>query len=738
MATTEVRKTVCTFCTGNCGVLVHVEGGRIVKVEPNREHPLSKGFMCERGRLALKWLYHPDQLMYPLKRSGERGEGKWERITWEQANAEIGDKLNQLKAEHGAETLGIFEGTARGNDYWPRGRFLSLFGNPHNIFAAGTICGANDMAINAAVLGDISGFAGSINKSNCVVYWGTDPSNAWHRAWAAALNQKHKRGLKVIAVDPRRTRSTDIADIWLRPRPGTDTALALAWLNVIINEELYDKDFVANWTVGFGKLKQRVQEYPPQRVAEITGVPAEDIAAAARMYATNRPGYIPYAVAVDQLGLNGTRTEQCRIILRAITGNLGVFGGELITRPGGNINGGRFVTDAELIMIDRLSPQDMQKQLGWDVCRLLSLKGWSLTSQNIERVLGCPAPVGVQTNAHTPMLWRSILSGKPYPVTALIAWGSNPLSWAGNIKLVYEALKSPNLKLNVVQEMWMTPSAQLADYVLPAASWMERPMCSNMMDFGSLIVGGERPIPPLGERRDVYQLFRGLALAVGQGEENWPWETSEEVCEHRLKPTGISFREFTDRMVLFPDGFELQPWLKTGFPTPSGKVELYSSILEKLDYDPLPFYEEPPESPVRTPEVAREYPLILNTGGVYMPMFKSEFMQPELGRRKHPDPLMDIHPDTARELGINDGDWAYIETRRGRIKQKARYNDGILPNVVNCEANWWYPEMPPYEPCLSGVWESNANVLTLDDPEWCDEFSGGWCDRALLCRVYPL
>ncbi len=734
----EIKKTVCTFCTGNCGVLAHVEDGRVLKVEPNPEHPLSRGFMCQRGRMAVDWLYHPDQLMHPLKRNGGRGEGKWQRISWEQALAEIGQKLNELKDRHGPETLGVFEGTARGNDYWPRGRFLSLFGNPHNIFAAGTICGANDMAINAAVLGDISGFAGSINKSSCVVYWGSDPSNAWPRAWVAALNSKRKRDLKVIAIDPRRTKTTDLADICLRPRPGTDTALALAWLNVIINEELYDKDFVANWTVGFDRLKQRVQEYPPQCVADITGVPAEDIAAAARMYATSRPAYMPYAVAVDQLGLNGTRTEQCRIIMRAITGNLGVFGGELITRPGGNINGGRFVTESELILIDRLSPQEMRKQMGWDVCRLLSLKGWSLTSKNIERVLGVPAPVGVQINAHTPMLWRSILTGEPYPVKALIAWGSNPLSWAGNTRLVYEALKSPNLELHVVQELWMTPSAQLADYVLPGASWLERPMCSNMMDFGSLIVGGERPIQPLGERRDVFELFRGLALAVGQDEAYWPWVTSEDVAEHRLKPTGISFREFVDRMVLFPDGFELQPWLKTGFPTPSGKVELYSSILEQLGYDPLPHYEEPPESPVRTPDVAREYPLILNTGGVYMPMFKSEFMQPELGRRKHPDPIVDIHPDTASKLGVVDSSWVYIETRRGRIKQRARYNDGILPNVVNCEANWWFPEMPPYEPCLSGVWESNANVLTLDDPEWCDEFSGGWCDRALLCRVYPV
>lgn len=733
----EIKKTVCTFCSGNCGMLVHVENGKIVKIEPNRSHPLTRGFACERNRLALKWLYHPEQLMYPLKRMGERGEGNWQRITWDQALAEIGDKLNDLKAKYGPETLGIFEGTARGNDYWPRGRFLSLFGNPHNIFAAGTICSANVMAINAAVMGDVSGFAGNINKSNCVVYWGTDPSQAWHRAWTAILNQKKKRDVKVIAVDPRRTKTTDIADIWLQLRPGTDTALALAWLNVIINEELYDKDFVNQWTVGFDKLKERVQEYPPQRVAEITGVPAEKIVAAARMYATTKPAFIPYSVAIDQIGLNGTRTEQCRIIMKAITGDLGVWGGDLITRPGQKINGGKFVTESELIMIDRLSPDERRKQMGADVCRLLSLTGWSLTSVHIERVYGVPAPVGVQTNAHTPMLWRAILSGEPYPIKALIAWGSNPLSWAGNIKLVYEAMKSPNLELNVVQELWMTPSAQLADYVLPGASWMERAMCSNMMDFGSLVVGGERPIPPLGERRDIYEFFRGLALAVGQGEDYWPWKTLEEASEYRLKPTGISFKEFVERMILFPDEFDMQPWLKTGFPTPSGKVELYSSILEKLDYDPLPYYAEPPESPVSTPEVAKEYPLILNTGGTFMPMFKSEFMQRELGRVKHPYPLMDIHPDTAQRLEIADGDWAYIETRRGRIKQKARYNDGILPNVVNCEANWWFPEMSANEPVLSGVWESNANVLTLDEPEACDELSGGWCNRALLCKVYP-
>jgi anaerobic selenocysteine-containing dehydrogenase len=239
----------------------------------------------------------------------------------------------------------------------------------------------------------------------------------------------------------------------------------------------------------------------------------------------------------------------------------------------------------------------------------------------------------------------------------------------------------------------------------------------------------------MGERLDIYEFFRGLALAVGQ-EEHWPWRTTEEVSNYRLKPIGLTFRELVERCAVFPDAFDMQPWKKTGFPTPSGKIELNSSILEKLDYDPLPFYEEPPESPLRLPEVAREYPLILNTGGNYMPMFHSEFMHRGMGgREKHPDPLMDIHPETAARLGIADGDWAWIETRRGRIRQKARYNAGMLPNVVNCQASWWFPEMPAYAPDFSGVFESNANVLTLDDPEWCDEFSGGWCDRALLCRV---
>ncbi len=515
MGEQTVKKTYCQFCSNVCGVLVTVEDGKVVSIKGNPENPLSRGFVCERVRLAPQWLYHPGQLMHPLKRTGRRGEGKWERITWDQAFSEIGQKLLQLKDKYGAETLGFFEGTYRGNDYWPRGRFASLFGNPHNIFAPGIICGINDMAINMAVMGDVTTYAIEMSNSRCVVYWGSDPSESNMRGWAGLLRKKKKGDLKVIVVDPRQTKTSDAADIWLRLRPGTDTALALAWLNVIINEGLYNKEFVAEWTVGFDQLKARVQEYPPERVAEITGVPAEKIVEAARTYATHGPACMPYGVAIDQLGLNGTRAEQCKIALRAITGNLGTLGGHLITRPGEPTNGGKFITEAELSLMHLLPMEQRRKQMGFDVCRLVTLNGWSLMEPHLQRVYGVPAPVTVQIQAHTTMLWRSILTGKPYPVKALIAWGSNPLAWAGNTKLVFEALKSDNLELHVVQELFMTPSAQLADYVLPAASWLERDLCTNMMDFGSLLRAGEKAIPPMGTRLDIYEFFRGLALAVG-------------------------------------------------------------------------------------------------------------------------------------------------------------------------------------------------------------------------------
>jgi anaerobic selenocysteine-containing dehydrogenase len=310
--------------------------------------------------------------------------------------------------------------------------------------------------------------------------------------------------------------------------------------------------------------------------------------------------------------------------------------------------------------------------------------------------------------------------------------------WAANTKETYQAFKSPNLELHVVNEFFMTTAAELADYVLPAASWLERPLCTTHEDFSDSVLGGERSIPPVAERKDEYTFWRELGLKLGQAE-YWPWPTYEDAIKYQLSPLGMSYEQFIQSGFIVSDQKNFKKYEQVGFPTSTGKVELYSTVLEKLGYDPLPYYEEPAESPLSAPEIAQEYPLILCTGGHFMPFFHSEYRQLGIGlREKHPDPLADVHPETAQKLGISEGDWVWIETRRGKIKQRAHLNEGILKDVVNAQASWWYPEMPAAEPSFHGLWESNANVLSANDEGSLDPITGGWYTRALLCRIYKV
>ncbi len=737
---TEIKKCNCSMCEKLCGMFVHVNGNKIEKIEPNKEHPLSQGYRCMRNRNAISWLNLSQQLMYPLKRVGERGEGKWQRISWDDAMGEVGQKLMKIRERYGAEALCEIDGTERGFEYWPRGRFMHLFGSPNWVNCV-NICSGNQIALHKMITGDPLVFGSDFDNSNCTVLWGTNPPLSWQTWWIRMSKSKRERGMKLIAIDPRQTEATEKADLWLPLRPGTDGALAMGWLNIIINEGLYDKKFVEEWTIGFDKLKERVQEYPVEKVAQITGLKSEDIIKGARMYAEARPACcICYGVATDMIGRNATVVEHARVALRVITGSIDVLGGTLITRPGEKINGGAYITETQMCLVDKLSSEQRKKALGYDTSRITSFRSYELTEEPIAKMYGVPPMFIMPVVGHTSFLWPAILEGKPYPVRALICNATNTLAWAGPTKKIYDAFKSPNLELHIEYDFFMTPSGMLADYVFPGASWMERVLCSNYLDWGSMLLGGDQAIAPLGERRDAYDFWRALGRSVGQ-DEYWPWENAVEVNEYRMKPMGINFKQLVEMMVVLPSSivpvFKQKKYEETGFPTRSGKVELYSSILEELGYDPLPYYEEPAESPVSTPEVAKEYPLILSTGGRRMPFYHSEWMHWGAGgREKQPDAVMEINTETAHKLGINDGDWAYIETRRGRIKQKAKLNPGILPNYVLAQASWWYPEKPAEEPSLGGVWDSNANVLILDDIDACDRLAGGFQARALLCKVY--
>jgi anaerobic selenocysteine-containing dehydrogenase len=560
---------------------------------------------------------------------------------------------------------------------------------------------------------------------------GTNPAQSGRRFWLRILDAQ-KAGMKLIVVDPRRTEPAERADIWLQIRPGTDVALMMGMINVIIDEGLYDREFVEKWCHGFDKLAERAKDYPLERVSEITWLPADKIREAARMYATSKP-----AVSHDMMGIeqipNSGQAMHARFILPAITGNLDIRGGDLLSGPFPKV-----ISDYEMELNDKLPPEQKAKMLGQDQARLFSWQCFDMIQENLNSVWGMMFARNAHCHAFAPTAYRAILTGQPYPVRAAISSANNPMVNHANIKLVHKALKS--LDLYVVVDLWRTPSAEIADYVLPAASWLERPHLHTMENIMPLVDVGEAALPHVvaGEydRRRDYDIWRGLGIRLGQ-EEYWPWQSLEEVIDYRLTPLGHTI----DSFIKEKGGTDIvrteeRKYERTGFATNTGKVELYCTIFEKLGLDPLPQYEEPFQSPVSDPQLAEEYPLILITGGRHLPYYHSEYRQIETMRKQHPDPIMQINPETAAELGISDADWVWIETPTGRVRQKCQCFDGIDRRVIHAQHGWWFPELPGEEPWLHGVWESNINVVTDDAPEHCNKITGGWPLRAILCKVY--
>ncbi len=734
----DKKRAICEMCHARCRVAVHVEDGRIVKLEEDRTYPLADEIFpptraCLRLQGAKEWVDHPGRLNYPLKRAAGRGEGKWQKIPWDQAFDEIGEKLRRIKQEFGPEAIASTMGTARTTTF-AHGRFHHLLGSP-NYAGQSQICQAPMTVVCTAMFGwpQRQRMVLTIDKGSatrCIMLVGIDPSQSVLRLWKG-MQAAANLGIKIIVIDPRKTQSAGLADCWLQLRPGTDTALLMSMVNVIIEEGLYDKEFVARWCHGFDELKERAREYPPETVAEVTWLTADKIREAARMYATNRPAISLHGMGTEHLS-NAIEAIQARYILAAITGNIDIPGGHYMPGPA------RCVSEPELELEDLLSPEQKKKQLGADRFRLLAWPGHDLILQSVKKTWGKPYSLArTVAIAHAPTTMRAILNGTPYPVRALLTIANNPLVTYPNTRLVHKALKS--LDLSVVFDYWLTPSAELADYVLPVASWMERPFFYSIYGTDCNMVGGEQALPATVpgkyDRKTDYEIFRGLGLKLGQGD-FWPWENLEQVFDHQLGPLGLTFREFMER-----GGYDFPPprfkkYEKIGFATPTGKVELSSTVFARLGYDPLPRYEESHENPLSRPELAKEYPLMLITGGRFLPYYHSEHRNIEYVRRRRPHPLVQINPKTAAGLGIEDGDRVWIETPRGRIRMKCRLFDGIDPRVVHCEHGWWFPELPGEEPWLHGVFESNVNVLTDDDPDVCNKLSGGWPLKTALCKVY--
>ena len=724
----EFKPTVCFWCKAECGLIAHVKNGELLKLEEDPEwpikcHPPTKG--CVRRKAAVEYFYHPGRVNYPIKRVGKRGEGKWQRISWPDALDEIADKLGRLRKQYGAETLAASGGTARTHDEY-RARFFNLFGSP-NLLGQERICFGPRSIVADAITGMFPNYAVS-KDTNCILLLGAEPLIARPMAARAILAAK-KRGARMIVLDPCQTQAARMADIWLPLRPGTDSALLLGLINVIITEELYDRDFVSKWCFGFDKLLERLRDYPLSRVSRITGLDIEIIQQTARMYASNHP-----ACCIEGMGLehsfSSTQALHARWILSAICGNLDVTGGEMQMGPPG------FVPTRDMELWEKLPESQWQKMIGADRFRLSSYNAQQIINSNIVRVWGKPVnEMFHQCQCHTPSAYRSIITGQPYPITALFTTHSNPMVTEIATKTVYEALTSANLQLYVVNEFFMTPSAELADYVLPSATWLERPDLWSFSDYGSYIWARKAVLPNIipgrYEHYRDFDIWRELGSRLGQAP-FWPWNTLEEVIDYRLAPLQYTLKTFPKVVVRKPVERKFE---RQGFATSTGKVELYSTFLEKLGYDPLPKYLVPPESPEGDPMLAQEYPYTLITGRRILFYYHSEWRQVPSVRKHHPDPIVRIHPDTAGKEGIAEGDWVWIETKRGRIRQKVRFFENMNPGIIDAEHGWWFPELPGEAPSLHGVFESNINVCMSDDPDQCNPEIGSYPLRTALCSI---
>ncbi len=692
MKTRQDFLTFCFMCAVQCSRKVTVEDGKIVKVDRDLESGLPTEWCpSAKGQHAPEIYYHPNRLKYPQKRAGARGEGKWERISWDEALDTIAGKLRDIKEKYGPEYVALLLGEPKGMEILFAYRFATAFGTA-NVATPGNVCGQPLQLGGRYTFGGCPMFDDS-GKSRLMIIWGADPLNTNLHMNRESFRAALINGAKLVVIDPRRIDIAKRADLWIRPRPASDGALAMGMIKVIIEEKLYDEDFVVNWTIGFDKLREHVKTFTIDDVERITWVPQQQIKELARLYTELYPASMQLGNALDQT-MNSFQTARAINIIRALTGKINIPGGDVFYTSAPITKMGHFVFPKDVPV-----GRDMAKAIG---------KEFKLAMRA----------------AFTPnqVLVRAILEEKPNPIKAALFVLTNPLVSYANSEETYKAL----MKLDFIAgaDIFPTPTTAIADIVLPAAWGAEQ----DTVNLGDTWWPQMRALPklidPPGEAWPDTKWINELAKRLGL---KGFWDDEKEAIDFMLRPSGLSWEDFKQKRILPPKKEYKKP--EEGiFTTPSGKVEIYSERLKELGYSPMPLWEELSRFRCDTSE---EYPLIMTNGKE--PAFYLTGYKHVAGLRKiTPDPVVEIHPETAKKVGIKEGEWIYIETKKGRIKQKLSLNPDLDPRVVFAAFGWWFPEEPGD---MYQFRKSNINVLTESDPPY-DPHLGSIEFRGVPCRVY--
>jgi anaerobic selenocysteine-containing dehydrogenase len=674
----KVILTDCTLCYHSCGTKVTVEDGVAVKVEGLESHPLNKGKLCPKGEVALQNIYDPTRLKYPMKRIN----GGFERITWDQALTEIANKLQDLKKKFGPGMLGVFSGSIGVENLEMVGltqRFKAAFGSP-NFFSVESICYRMRIRTRQITFGK---YPTEELNSNLYILWGHNPEES-DFPLQLAIEENLKKGAKLVVIDPKKIPLADRAEMYLRIRPGTDGAMALAMINVIVDEKLYDREFIEKYTFGFDKLVPHIQKFTPEWAEKITWVHADDIRKLARLFAKTKGTGIYQGTCTQDQTANGTQNSRLFSILQTITGNINVSGGWVI------------------------SPRLKLGNVG------LEVEGEPLGADQYPlfyEVWGRKSPYGVVT---------CVPECVPEKIKAFLVIGGNPILSMPDSNAFRTAFRK--LDLLVVHDLFMTETAELAHYVLPACSHLEKwglAYTYNVCHCLPYLMLRKKAIEPYYESYSEWRFFTELSIKIGMGD-RFPWKSEEELVAFELAPTGLSFEQLLKEK---PEGayYQVKQYgMGEGkFSTPTKKIEIYSEALERVGFDPLPTYTEPERSPLSSPRLLEKYPLILSTGYRNLYYTHGQFRRIKSLIEKNPEPGAEIGPQTALQYGIRDGDAILIETNRGTVRMDARVNERISEGVVLVPHGW--PR------------EANANLLT---DTMCREAIMGYPQmKSLLCAI---